>query len=187
MRRIRSIMAVALLVSGACTKRQEASPVLNGVAISPPIPKPEFTLTDMWGKPFDFQKQTNGKVTLLFFGYTHCPDVCPLQMADIAKALKRVDTSVARQVAVVFITTDSARDNPQRLRQWLRGFDSTFIGLTGSLERVNAIQTQTRFLPRSVRQQDGQDYGMSHSAVVLAFSKDDSAHVIYPSGVEPTA
>ncbi|HUK21646.1 MAG TPA: SCO family protein [Gemmatimonadales bacterium] len=181
-------LGIAILSVVSCSRVSRASSdQVAGVRITPAIPKPNFVLTDTHGQQFDFRRDTRGKVTLLFFGYTHCPDVCPLQMANVAAALKRTDTAVAHGVAVVFVTTDSARDPPQRLRQWLGSFDSTFIGLTGRLDRVNAIQAGLRILPQSVREDSGPDYGIAHSAVVIAFTPDDSAHLVYPSGIPAAA
>jgi len=179
---------VVTLAAAACARRGEPQrQAMAGIVITPPIPKPDFTLTDTHGHPYNFRAETRGKVTLLFFGYTHCPDVCPLQMANVAAALKKAGPDVAKQVTVVFVTTDSVRDSPERLRQWLGSFDTTFVGLTGSLDRVNDIQARTRFLPRSVREEEGANYTVAHSAVMLAFARDDSAHVLYPSGVQPAA
>jgi len=156
--------------------------------ITPGIPKPDFTLTDTRGQPYNFRERTRGKVTLLYFGYTHCPDVCPMQMANIADALHQLPPALARNVAVVFVTTDSERDTPKQLRQWLDGFDTSFVGLTGSLARVNAIIKQTRFLSLAEQERTGPGtYEVGHSAVVLAFARDDSAHLIYPLGVQEAA
>ena len=74
----------------------------KGGLVSPPLPKPKFTLTDTSGAQTDFWKKTEGHVTLLFFGYTRCPDKCPLHMANIAAALKLIPASVAKQIEVVF-------------------------------------------------------------------------------------
>ena len=157
---------------------------MGGAVVTPSIPRPDFVFTDTRGRPFDFRERTRQRTTLLYFGYTHCPDVCPLQMAHIAAALHRLDPDLARQVTVVFVTVDSARDTPQRLRQWLDQFDSSFVGLTGSLERVNAVQTGTRILAASRPEPDGRGgYTMRHSAPVLAFTRDDSAHVAFPPDV----
>jgi protein SCO1/2 len=176
---------VALLAVAACSRSGGWDPQhLGGAVLTPAIPKPDFVLTDTRGQPFDFRARTQGTVALLYFGYTHCPDVCPLQMAHIAAALHRLDPLVRRQVRVVFVTVDSARDTPQRLRQWLDQFDSGFVGLTGGLERVNAIQTRTHILAASRPEPDGHGgYTMGHSAAVLAFTRDDTAHVAFPSGV----
>jgi protein SCO1/2 len=180
---------VGLLALLACS-RGSGSPehAIGGIIITPAIAKPDFVLTDTRGQPFDFRARTRGKVALLFFGYTHCPDVCPLHMANIAAALRQLAPAAAHDVSVVFVTTDSARDSLPRLRQWLDGFDSTFVGLTGSLKRVNAVQAQLRLMAPAVREEDGSGaYGIAHSAVVLAFTRDDSAHVVYPFGVQRSA
>jgi protein SCO1/2 len=172
----------------ACSRSGDAGEhAVGGVIITPAIPKPDFVLTDTRGQPFDFRASTRGKIALLFFGYTHCPDVCPLHMANIAAALRELPPATAHDVSVVFVTTDSARDSLPRLRQWLNGFDSTFVGLTGSLKRVNAIQAKLRLLAPAEREQVGASYGINHSAVVIAFTRDDSAHVVYPFGVQRAA
>ena len=90
-----------------------------GIDLDPPYQRPSFTLTDSTGAPYDFTTATAGKPTLLFFGYTHCPDVCPTTMADIAVALRGMDPAVAAQVQVVFVTTGPARDSPAVLEAYL--------------------------------------------------------------------
>ena len=179
--------SLALLAPVACSRAGHwRARDLGGAVVTPSIPKPDFVLTDTHGRPYDFRARTAGKVALLYFGYTHCPDVCPLQMAHVAAALHRLGPTIARAVAVVFVTVDSARDSLPRLRAWLDGFDSSFVGLTGGLERVNAIQTGTHILAASRPEPDGHGgYEMGHSAVVLAFTRDDSAHVAFPSDVTP--
>src|SRR5712692_2400924 len=112
--------------------------------VTPPLPKPRFTLTDTSGAPFDFWRETQGYVTLLFFGYARCPDQCPLHMANIAAGLKKIPTALADQVKVIFVTTDPARDSPTILRSWLDRFDERFIGLTGSEVAIEAVQRAAR-------------------------------------------
>ena len=108
---------------------QEAS--YRGGLVTPPLPKPKFVLSDTSGAPFQFWPRTQGYVTLLFFGYTYCPDQCPMHMANIGVALKRLPAAIADQVKLVFVTTDPARDTPAELRRWLDNFDKRFVGLTG--------------------------------------------------------
>lgn len=157
----------------------------RGGLVSPPLPKPKFVLTDTSGTSFDFLARTRGYVTLLFFGYTHCPDMCPLQMHMIAEALKQVSPASAKQFKVVFVTTDPARDTAQVLRTYLDGFDKTFIGLTGNEAAIDAAQTAAH-LPvakKSAVRPNG-SYDVGHAAFVVAYSKDGFAHVIYPIGVK---
>ena len=81
-------------------------------------------------------------MALLFFGYTWCPDVCPIHMANIGQAMKSIPTEDRHRVEVVFVSTDPARDTPERIREWLDVFDRSFVGLRGTLEEVNRIQNQ---------------------------------------------
>jgi len=78
----------------------------RGGLVTPPLPKPRFVLTDTSGAPFDFWRRTQGSVTLLFFGYTYCPDQCPMHMANLAAALKKMPAGMSDQVKLVFVTTD---------------------------------------------------------------------------------
>ncbi|MDQ6649931.1 MAG: SCO family protein, partial [Actinomycetota bacterium] len=112
--------------------------------------RPQFVLTDTTGASYDFGRRTAGRATLLFFGYTNCPDQCPTAMADIAAGLRTVGAPLRDRVSVVFVTTDPARDTAPVLRSWLDRFDSTFVGLTGSVEQVEAAQDAAG-LPRARR------------------------------------
>jgi len=179
------LAAAGLLTAAACARAPRwARATLDGAIVTPAVPKPDFTLTDTRGEPYEFARATRGRIALLYFGYTHCTDECPMQLSNIAMALRRLGPAVARQVAVVFVTTDSAHDPPARIRRWLDGFDTSFVGLTGSLDRVNAVQTGTRLLPPAAPEPDGHGgYEMGHSALVLAFTRDDSVHVAFPPDV----
>ncbi|MFI5234535.1 MAG: SCO family protein [Gemmatimonadales bacterium] len=157
----------------------------RGTELPRALARPAFTLAATTGQPFSFQSATAGRLTFLFFGYTHCPDVCPVQMANLAAALLRLSPSERRRIAVVFVTTDPARDSLPRLRQWLDAFDSSFVGLRGDDSTVARIEA-TLALPGAVREPVTDtvtgNYGVGHAAQVLAFSPDDSAHLAFPFG-----
>ena len=162
-----------------------ADTAYRGGMVSPPLPKPKFTLTDTSGAPFNFVLKTQGYVTLLFFGYTHCPDMCPTQMLVIEQALKKLPAETANQFKVVFVTTDPDRDTPPVLRAWLDHFDKRFIGLTGSQAAIDAAQIAANVDPakKSAVRPDGA-YEVGHAAFALAYTKDNLAHLIYPVGVK---
>jgi protein SCO1/2 len=153
-----------------------------GIDLRDPYARPQFTLTDTDGAPWDFTTRTKGRPTLLFFGYTHCPDICPTTMADIAVALRGLEPAVARQVQVVFVTTDPARDTPQVLGSYLRQFDADlpvrFTGLTGSQQDLDAAQL-------SAGVPVAEDGGQTHSALLLLYGADDRAHVAFDAGNTP--
>jgi protein SCO1/2 len=171
--------------SGPAHAIPAAADSYRGGMVSPLLPKPKFTLTDTSGAPFDFLAKTQGYVTLLFFGYTHCPDMCPLQMFMIAQALAKLPPATANQFKVVFVTTDPERDTPKVLRAYLDRFDKRFIGLTGSDAAIEAAQVAANVPPaqKSAVRPDGA-YEVGHSAFVLAYTKDNLDHVIYPVGMK---
>lgn len=178
---------LALALAGCGQQARVDVSELRGWVTTPPLPKPEFTLTSMAGEPYAFHEETEGYVTLVFFGYTYCPDICPVHMANIAAVKRKLEPEVANQIKVVFVTTDPERDTPERLREWLGNFDSSFVGLYGSLEEVNAIQAAIGLPPArieesadSTRFPDG--YGVAHAAAVVAYTTDNQAHVQYAFG-----
>lgn len=176
------------LLAGACTGRDAGGARAGrddwaGVRLERPIPRPDFTLTDARGRPFDFLSETEGHVTLLFFGYTHCPDVCPVQMANLAEVLRELPLEVSREVKVVFVTTDPVRDTPERLREWLGALHPSFIGLRGSRDEVRALEERVGVTPSVVQEgDDPDDYFVGHAAQVIAFGADGPARLVYPWG-----
>ena len=178
------LVAMLFLVLAACRGERSATP-FRGVALPTPLAKPSFTLTDINGQPFDFAAQTHDKVALLFFGYTHCPDVCPLHMANIAAVLKQMPAEDRARVVTVFVTTDPDRDTPARLREWLGNFDPTFVGLTGTKEELDSAQRSVGLAEaqREYLNADSANYFVGHGAQVFAFARDGVAYTIYPFGI----
>jgi len=154
----------------------------RGDVLLTPIAAPDFTLPTTDGRPYSFKRERDGYVALLFFGYTHCPDVCPVHMANLAAVLRRLPTDVSRRVKVVFVTVDPARDTPQHLRTWLDNFDRSFVGLRGSLEAVNRIQATFHMPPAVFERLPDGGYAVGHGAPVIAVV-GDSARVFYPFGI----
>lgn len=187
------LATAALAVLAACAgprPEQGASDsqrsALRGTVLAPSWPKPDFRLTDTDGRPFDFRSETDGFVTLLFFGYTHCPDVCPVHMGNIAAVLQDLDYADRSRIRVVFVTTDPERDTLPALRGWLDRFDTSFVGLRGDPEAIDEIQAAMH-LPAAVRQPSRPGplpgaYAVGHAAQVIAFTADGRARVVYPFG-----
>ena len=157
---------------------------LRGSVMDTPIPKPALTLTDTHGEEFDFRAETDGYLTLLFFGYTNCPDVCPVHIANLAAVFGDLVPEVRHRIKVVFVTTDPERDTPERLRSWLDNFDPSFIGLRGSVDSINAALAEM-LLPgvAVLPAEHGGEPMIGHPAAVIAFSPDGLARVRYPFGV----
>jgi len=185
MRTFAHFLVAGALVLTACapSKDKPADPnrlALRGAVPVNPLPKVDFTLTDTHGRPFNFRKETAGKITLLYFGYTYCPDVCPLQMATLAAAMKELDPSVRKRVEVVFVSVDPARDTRERLAHWLGSFDTTFVGLRGTDEQIAKALAFYNFpAPKEVGEKP--NYSVSHPALVYAFTPDDLGRGMYDS------
>jgi protein SCO1 len=159
----------------------------RGILAEDAGPKPEFVLTDTEGRPFDFRKETDGKATLLFFGYTHCPDVCPVHLANIAAVMRDLPLDAQKRIEVVFVTADPARDTPEVIRSWLDNFDRRFVGLRGDQATVDSVMTGLG-LPPAVLDEPGPegDYSVGHASQVIAFAPDGSLRIVYPFGTRQT-
>lgn len=185
--RAAQIAAFTLLVA-ACDSGSAPPPASEGAGgarLDRPVVLPAATLTDQHGEPFDLRADTPGRVTLLFFGYTNCPDICPVHMANLAAVMRELPLEVTRDVDVVFVTTDPDRDTPERLDEWLGRLHPRFIGLWGSREEIAALELAVG-IPGSVVAPDtpapGGGYFVGHAAQVLAFGPDNVARMAYPWG-----
>jgi protein SCO1/2 len=170
--------------SGAAPSSAKA-PQLHGLVPEPLPQRPSFTLTDTSGRPFSFAARTKGKLTYLFFGYTHCPDVCPTTMGDIAYALRVQRPGVRQRVDVVFVTVDPRRDTGPVLRTWLSHYNRAFIGLTGSIGQIEAAERAAGIPLAPPEKHTGKNYGVTHSSLVVPYSPDGLAHVVYTQGFRP--
>ena len=160
---------------------EEAGSDKAATVLDQPFEKPDLVLTDTKGEKYDLRKETAGKPTLIYFGYTHCPDICPLTMNNIAVAKKQLPKSEQDKLTVVFVTTDPARDTPAELGKWLKGVDTSFVGLTGDFA---TIQASARTLGISIEpshkdKKTGKTVSV-HGTQVVAFSpKTDEGYVLY--------
>ncbi|MFB7110086.1 SCO family protein [Streptomyces sp. NPDC056291] len=154
---------------------QKAATVLDQ-----PFEKPDLVLTDTRGKQYDLRKETAGHPTLVYFGYTHCPDACPLTMNNIAVAKKALPKAEQDDLRVVFVTTDPDRDTPAELGKWLKMIDPQFIGLTGDFSTIQAgARTMGISIEPTTKDKNGKLVSM-HGTQVIAFSpKTDAGYVLY--------
>jgi len=180
-RHIRFAVAVSsiALMAVAC-RGAVGTAELQGVIVESPSEKASFTLTDTEGDAFDFRAETDGELTLLYFGYLNCPDICPVHLAQIAEVFDQLP-AVARDTNVVFVSVDPNRDSPEAIRRYLDNFDRRFIGLTGTLDELRDAQTAAG-VPLAQYVGDGENYTVDHAGWVIAYGPDDVNHVIYPSG-----
>ncbi|AZM90109.1 MULTISPECIES: SCO family protein [Streptomyces] len=155
----------------------------SATVLDRPFDKPELVLTDTTGKPWNLREQTKGRPTLIYFGYTNCPDVCPLTMSNVAVAKKALPKADQDKLQVVFVTTDPERDTPDSLGAWLRAQDPSFTGLTGDFATIQAAARSLGIgIEAPKKEADGTVVSM-HGAQVIAFSpKTDEGYVLYGEG-----
>ena len=184
-----SVAGAAGLALAACSVDKGSSPDPNdadplgkfsGTILSPPYAKPDVTLTDMNGRPFNFRADTAGKLTLLYFGYTHCPDQCPVYLSTVAAARSAIGSGPGSRPQVIFVGVDVARDTPPVLKEYLGNVDKTFIGLTGTEALLNKMLDDVDFGSIDVGEKDKKgNYEVGHYNRVLAYTPDNKAHRMY--------
>jgi protein SCO1 len=128
-----------------------------------------FQLTDQSGQTVT-DKNMQGRPTLIFFGFTHCPDVCPTSLFEISEVLKALGKNADR-VNAYFVTVDPERDTPAAMKDYLSSFDPHLQGLTGSADQVSKVITEYRVYARKVPLKDG-DYTMDHTALIYLMDRD---------------
>ena len=154
----------------------------GGSVLAAPLVKPTETFADTAGHPYDIRSQTKGLLTLLFFGYTSCPDVCPVHLGILASALSSM-TGPASKPKVLFVGVDTKRDTPERMRTYLDHFNTEFIGLTAAPATIDAALAELK-LPATVFDKPAADgsYAVGHASQILVYGSDDRCHIVYPFG-----
>lgn len=156
-----------------------------GTLLDPPFEKPDVTLTNIDGTPFPFQEATAGKLTVLFFGFTSCPDVCPIFLSSISKGREMVD-GPGSTPQVLFVGVDTARDTAEVMKTYLGNVDDTFTGLTGAPKDIDAAIAALKMAPVEIGEPDAEgNYDVGHPARVYVFSPDNKAHRLYGHDVTP--
>ena len=155
----------------------------QATVLDTPFKKPNLVLKDTHGTSYDLRERTKGKPTLIYFGYTHCPDICPLTMSNLAIARKSLPKAEQAELQVVFVTTDPARDTPAELGKWLPSAgDPSFIGLTGDFPTIQAGARQLGIDVEPPEKHKDGTITSTHGAQVIAFSpKTDGGYVLYDS------
>ncbi|OQY89614.1 MAG: hypothetical protein B6D39_09490 [Anaerolineae bacterium UTCFX2] len=155
----------------------------QGVLINPPAHAPDFRLTDQNGNPYQLSSRT-GKVVLIFFGYTYCPDVCPVTLSEY-KQIKASLGAQSADVDFVLITVDPERDTPERLRTYLENFDPAFIGLSGTETQLEAVWSNYGVYRQRQPGESALGYLVDHSARIYAIDPHGQWRLNYPFGMEP--
>ena len=173
------VLLMAALLTGCA--RSSADP-FSGAVLPRPYHVPATGLTDTSGRSFSLANSTHKRLTLLFFGYTHCPDECPTTMATLASAMLQLDSSDRANVQVVFVTTDPARDTGPVLRRWLDRYSSSFVGVRGPLARTEKIATAVGVAMGKGRRLPSGGYDVMHGTQVMAIDGKNTVPVVWTLG-----
>jgi Uncharacterized protein SCO1/SenC/PrrC, involved in biogenesis of respiratory and photosynthetic systems len=154
----------------------------HGVLLEKPYAMPDVTFTTSDGGTLDPSTHQVAPVTLVFFGYSHCPDVCNAVLADVAAALRRADDGVRERTALLFVTTDPARDTPEVMRDYLARFDPSFLGLRTDLETTKTVATSLGVALTGNTKLPGGGYDVGHSAQVIGFDAEGAGRLVWTPG-----
>ena len=177
---LRRCLLVLLLALGAC---QQGKPDFRATDITGAGFGQDFALTDHTGKPralADFR----GRVVVMFFGFTHCPDVCPNTLAELAAAVKKLGTD-GDKVQVLLVTVDPERDTPQVLSQYVTAFDPRFLALRGTAEETARVAKEFKILYQKVAGARPDSYTMDHSAGTYIFDTQGRLRLYVSYGQGP--
>ena len=174
------LLSVGVFAVWACTPQRPIAP-LNGAVLEPPTSLPSLTFTRSDGSSFTTY-ETRGRTSLFFFGYTHCADVCPLTLAELAQ-LRRSLGSKAQKVDIYFVTLDPSRDTVERVQTYVANFPGV-IGLVGSDSEL--ARAQVSFNVLSQRREIGNgDYLLDHTAATYLVNAGSEIQLAYPYGTPP--
>ncbi|MEP6815499.1 MAG: SCO family protein [Marmoricola sp.] len=170
------------VVSGVSTSDHDG---YAGALLTEPYVVPDVNLTATDGSRFSLAKDTEGKLTVLFFGYTQCPDVCQVVMGTIASAYARLDKVARAKVQVIFATTDPARDTTRVLRSYLDRLNPRFIGLTGDISDLDAAGKPLGVFVKKGSKLPSGGYDVSHTTSVIAIGGKGKAPLVWSATTSP--
>ena len=187
---IKTIASGALFASApaffsACS--EASKPAFKGVDITGVDYARDLPLTDQFGKARHISDFA-GKVVAVFFGYTHCPDVCPTTMSEMAQVKSELGAD-GDKLQVIFVTVDPERDTPEVLKAYMANFDPTFLALRGSAQELAAVAKDFKIFYKQVPGPTPTSYTMDHSAGLYMFDPRGRLRLFqrYGAGVQPLA
>lgn len=172
---MRRTLAASLLALAGCGEP------IRGVMFEDPLPAAAIVLARHGGGTFDLSAE-KGKVVAIYFGYTHCPDVCPTTLSDWARARRALGRR-AEQTRFVFISVDPARDTPELAASYARQFDSTFVGLSGSVEEIEALKRSWGIAAYPEGDVRSNAYAVAHPAATFVVDRVGRVRMLIEPGV----
>ena len=176
------LAAAALFGAFACSPLADE---YNGRRLATPLMKPAIPLSRVDGAPFDVARETDGRLTALYFGYSNCPDICPIQLTYLASGLRMLGGDSASSVRVLVVSIDPARDTGSVFGEWVRHFHPDFIALRGEQGVVDAEIARLGLEPPAEVISDSATADPPHASAVMLFGVDGRSLFIYPANTTP--
>lgn len=177
------VLASLALLLVACGGGGADPSELTGTRVDPGFDPAPIALTAADGSDYSLTADTDKPLTLVFFGYSNCPDVCGQVMATMAGAMARLDDADRDKVDVVFITTDPARDTPEVADHYATRFDPSFIGLSGDLDDIVTVARSMAIAIDAGEKLPSGGYEVTHGTQVMAIDSDDQVPVYWSESV----
>jgi len=174
-------LGVALLALGAWWF---APREFHGVLLQSPRVAEDFTLTASTGEPLALS-DLRGKYVLLYFGYTFCPDVCPTTLTDLKGMAQLLGPEQMKRVQVVFVTVDPERDTAEQLASYLKYFDPSFVGLTGTVDEINAVASRFGVYFERHEGSAATGYLVDHTSAITIIDAKGYVRLVFPHGTTP--
>lgn len=185
-----ALLAIVALAAGMLLARalMPGAPaqleLAQATVLEPPRPLPQFELIDQHGKPFG-PERLRGHWSLLFFGFTNCPDVCPMTLSVLAQAEKQLaDLPADQRPRVVLVSVDPKRDTPAKLDTYVRFFSPDFLGVTGTQEAMDRF-TQDMGVPVAISPISEDHYNVDHSAAIFLIEPEGALRALYSTPHTP--
>ena len=186
MHRGRTLLAAALLaLLAGCGGGAASSTELTGTRLDPPFDVSSTPLVDTDGAAYSLTKDTDKDLTLVFFGYTNCPDICGQVMATLAGTLARLDDEQKDRLDVVFVTTDPARDDEATVQDYVDAYDPSITGLTGDLDDIVVVGRSMAVGVDKGEKLPSGGYEVTHGTQVIGIDASDQAPVYWNADVSP--
>ncbi|MBK7319081.1 MAG: SCO family protein [Anaerolineales bacterium] len=152
----------------------------HGTVIQSPETSYDFTLTGGNGDVSlsDFR----GKLVLIYFGYTFCPDICPATLGNVNQALKQIGAK-AEDIQLIMVSLDPQRDTPEKLEQYVAHFNPTFIGITGTQEQVDTVTSLYGIFYEKKEGSEATSYLIDHTATLMVIDREGYLKLVFPFGV----
>ncbi len=178
-------LAALLTIAASACERPAPPPdpdAFSGVGLTGDVRLPTLDMETDPGERTSLVDVLDGSVNFVFVGYTYCPDICPVHLANLGAVLRALPLEVSREVEVAFVTADPTRDTHERIDEWLAALDPAFHGFRPTRDEVNRLEDALD-VPRSVVVPEGDDYLVAHAGQIIAFDADGRARAAYPWGI----